>query len=173
MRIKSIAVYALLAVALQMSSTAQQETPIAASISTPTPTIKSGAELKVYVTITNTSDHAVRLYKALGPDGQAEATNHIDVLDADGKKLPRIDGPAIQMNGRINHLPKRWISRTTIAVEPGKSSEDFLILSNLFDLSKPGKYSVTLRHEMRADDSDPNIKLIYANSNTIAFTVTE
>jgi hypothetical protein len=77
------------------------------------------------------------------------------------------------MNGRINHLPKRWISRTTIAVEPGKSSEDFLIVSNLFDLSKPGKYAVTVRHEMRADDSNPDIKLIYAKSNTITITVTE
>jgi len=170
---KSIAVYALLALALQTICIAQQESPITASITTPTPTIKSGTELKVYVTIANTSDHTVRLYKALGPDGQAEAANHIDVLDADGKKLPRIDGPAIQMNGRINHLPKRWISRTTIAVEPGKSSEDFLIVSNLFDLSKPGKYAVTVRHEMRADDSNPDIKLIYAKSNTITITVTE
>jgi len=173
MRMKLIAVYALLAVALQISCTAQQEAPITASISTPTPAIRSGAELKVNVTITNTSDHAVRLYKALGPDGQAEAANHIEVFDADGKKLSRIDGPAIQKNGRNSHLPKAWISRTTIAVGPGESSEDFLILSNLFDLSKPGKYSVTLRHEMRAGDSDPNIKLIYATSNTIAFTVTE
>lgn len=170
---KSIAAFALLAVALQISCTAQQESPIAASISTPTPTIKSGAELKVYVAITNTSDYTVRIYKALGPDGQAEAANHIDVYDAGGKQLSRIDGPAIQMNGQTRHLPKRWISRTTDEVKPGESSKDFLILSNLFDLSKPGKYTVTLRHEMRSDDSDPNLKLVYATSNTIAITVTE
>lgn len=171
MRMESVAVYAFLAVALQMSCTAQQQSPIAASISTPTPIIRSGAEVKVYVTITNNSDHTIRLYKALGPDGQAEAANKVEVYDANGKKLSRIDGRAIKINGQPRHLPKQWISRTTVEVKPGDSSEDFLILSNLFDLSKPGKYTVTLRHEMRADDSDPNVHLVCAKSNTIDVTV--
>ena len=160
-----------MAVAVQTSSIAQQKSPIAASITTPTPITKSGAEVRVDVTVTNISDHTVRLYKALGLDGQAEAANHVEVFDSNGKALSRIDGPEIQMRGETRHLPKMWISRKTVPVEPGESSSDFLILSNLFDLSKPGKYTVAVRQEMRSDDSDPDIKLVYATSNTI--TVTE
>lgn len=168
---KTIAVYALFAMALHVNCTAQQKSPISASISTPTPVIKSGTEVKVHVTITNNSDHTVRLYRALGPDGQAEAANQVDVYNDAGKKLSRIDGRAIQIQGQTHYLPKKWVSRTTVLVEPGQSCDDFLILSNLFDLSKPGKYTVSLRHEMRADDSDPNVNLIYATSNTITITV--
>jgi hypothetical protein len=170
---KSIAVIALLSVALPTICLAQKTSPITASITTPTPVTKCGADVRVDVTVTNDSDHIVRLYKALGPDGQAEAANHVDVFDAEGKALSRIDGRTIQLQEEVHHSPKQWISRKTVPVEPGKSLNDFLILSNLFDLSKPGKYSVTVRHEMRSDGSDPDHKLIYATSNTITITISE
>jgi hypothetical protein len=168
---RSIALFALFAAALPAICTAEQPVPITVSIVTPTPVTKSGAEVRIGVTVANTSDHAVKLYKALGPDGQAEEANHVDAYDADGKALSRIDGRAVQVHGETHHLPKQWIGRTTVFVEPGKTADDFLILSNLFDLSKPGKYTVTVRQEKRADDSDPDVKLIYATSNKVAITV--
>ena len=60
-----------------------------------------------------------------------------------------------------------------IRLDPGQSNEDFLILNNLFDLSKPGKYTVTVGHGLRVDvpGSDPN--LMNVPSNTITITVTE
>jgi hypothetical protein len=170
---KQIAVFALMALALQSICIAQQEPPITVSITTPTPVTKSGTEVRVNVTVTNNSDHSIRLYKALGPDGQAEAANQVDVYDATGKKLLRIDGRAIQMQGQTHYLPKQWISRKTVPLEPGQSCDDFLIMSNLFNLSNPGKYTVTVRHEMRTYSSDSGDKLIDVPSNTITITVTE
>jgi len=168
-----LAVFALSTAGLQTICVAQQETPITVSITTPTPVTKIGAEVRINVTVTNKSDHAVKLYKALGPDGQAEAANQIDVLDGNGNKLSRIDGRVVQMGGQSYHLPKQWISRTTVHVEPGQSNNDFLILSNLFDLNKPGQYAVTIRHEMRTSSPGTEDKLIDVPSNTITITVTE
>jgi hypothetical protein len=162
-----------MAAALQTTCTAQQPPPITASITTPTPVTKSGTEIRINVTVANASDHTVKLYKALGSDGQAEAANQVDVYDADGKKLSRIDGPVVQIKGQTRHLPKRWISRTTVLVAPGQSCNDYLILSDLFDLKKPGIYTVTIRHEMRVLDSNSEDQLIDVSSNTITVTVTE
>lgn len=153
---------ALLAVALQTGSIAQQKFPDAVTIATPAPVVASGAEIKLNVTVVNTSDQTIRVIKALGPDGQAEAVNHVEIYDAEGKKLSWI--PSHQT----------WISRKTVSVEPGKSCDDFLILSNLFDLSKPGKYTVIVRHElMQPDALRPEDRRIYIPSNTLMITVTE
>ena len=170
---RSIKAFAILAVALQPICLAQQKSPISVSIVTPTPITQSGTDVRVNVTVTNVSDQPVKLYKAPGPDGQAEAANQVDVYDSDGKKLPRIDGPAIQMHGQTSHLPKRWISRTTVLVAPGQSCNDHLILSDLFDLKKPGTYTVTVRHEMRVHNSNSEDPLISVPSNTITVTLTE
>lgn len=168
---KAIAVFVLLTAALPAIAVAQQRSPITVSIMTPTPVTKSGTDVRVNITVTNTSGHAVKLYKALGPDGQAEAANQVDVYDGEGKKLPRVDGRTMHVRGETYHLPKQWISRKKILVETGQSSDDFLVLSNLFDISKPGEYAVSVRQEMRTDDSDPDVKLIYATSNRITVTV--
>ncbi|MGA2834638.1 MAG: hypothetical protein ABSE55_16340 [Terracidiphilus sp.] len=169
---RSMTALGLLAVALQTVCIAQVKSPITVSITTPTLVTKTGEAIRVNVTVTNTSDHSVKLYKALGPDGQAEVANQIDVLDADGKKLSRIDGLAVQVRRQIYHR-QMPMSRTMIRLDPGQSNEDFLILNNLFDLSKPGKYTVTVGHGLRVDvpGSDPN--LMNVPSNTITITVTE
>ena len=98
---RSMTALGLLAVALQTVCIAQVKSPITVSITTPTLVTKTGEAIRVNVTVTNTSDHSVKLYKALGPDGQAEVANQIDVLDADGKKLSRIDGLAVQVRRQI------------------------------------------------------------------------
>jgi hypothetical protein len=169
---KSIAALAVLAAALQTVCFAQGKSPISVSITTPAPVAKIGEAIKVDVTVKNTSDRSVKLYKALGPDGQAEAANQIDVLDGDGKKLPRIDGLAVEVRGQIYHR-QMPMSRTMIRLDPGQSNEDFLILSSLFDLSKPGKYTVTVGHGLRVDVPGADPYLLNVPSNTITITVTE
>ncbi len=176
---KSIAALAVLAAALQTACIAQVKSPITVSITTPSQVAKIGEAIRVNVTVKNTSDHSVKLYKALGPDGQAEAANQIEVLDVDGKKLPRIDGLAVQVRGQIYHR-QMPMSRTMIRLDPGQSNEDFLILNNLFDLSKPGKYRVTVGHGLRVDvpGSDPEfnertVETDHYHSNGVAIHVCE
>jgi hypothetical protein len=159
--VRSIAILALLA-SLQAISIAQQSAPVTVTISTPTPTAKIGAQISIDVSVLNKSNQTVRILKALGADGQAEFVDHVQVYDADGKPLAWIAG---------RHSA---LSRRAIPVEPGKSSVDFLILTNLFDLSKPGTYTVRVRHELlQLDAPKPEDKRMFVPSNTLTITVTE
>ena len=168
---KSTVIAAFLAIFLPMVGATQQASHVRVSISAPSPEAKSGAQVRINVTVENISGSTVELYKALGPDGQAEAANDVDVYDSDGNALFRVDGRAFKVNGQIRHLPKQWISRKTVPLEPGKSSEDFLVLSDLFDLTKPGHYTVKVRHQLQIPNPPSEDKVIEEPSNTITITV--
>jgi hypothetical protein len=148
------------------------QAPFAITISAPTEIWSGEAAIRVEVKVTNISDHEIRIYKALGPGGQAEAANDVEVAGPDGKALPRIDGRAVTVHGEVHHFAKQWISRKTVPLGPAQSLDDFLILSDLFDLSSPGIYTVKLQHGVRSDDPVAGPGLVYGVSNTITITVT-
>ena len=154
-------------------SLAEDKPPISVSIQCPQSEVKSGTEVKLLITVTNTSESDVEVYKAPGPDGQAEAVDKIEVRDASGNLLPRIDGQTVVIGGAKHTIPRRWMSRKSVLLAPGGRLVDFTILSNLFDLSKPGQYTVIVRNERRADGSGPDLKEVYSTSNKITITVTE
>ncbi len=76
MNIRPVVALTLLATSLHFSVLAQQKVPITVTISTPTPVAKSGEEIRIDVSVMNTSDQAIAILKALGFDGQAEFVNH-------------------------------------------------------------------------------------------------
>ncbi|HTW45930.1 MAG TPA: hypothetical protein VMD58_10320 [Acidobacteriaceae bacterium] len=162
-----------LLIAMYPTATAQQKSPISVSISTPSSTVGSKTDIRLDVTVTNISDHPIKLVKDLGPDGHAEAANDVLVYDSVGNTLLRIDGPVIKRNGQLYHLPKGYLSRRLITVDPGKSTEDFLLLNHLFDMTQPGKYIVLVRQEIPAFESIPNHEPRYIPSNTLTITVTQ
>lgn len=171
---KRMIAISLLTAALQTVCMAQQKSALAVLISTPTPVLTSGQQIRLDVSVTNTSDQAVRILKALGSDGHAEAVNRVEVYDSDGNKLSRTDGPAVQINGQTHHLLKRGMSRKTVPLEPGKSDKNFLILSHLFNMSKPEKYTVMVRQErMDLDQPRPQDRFSFVSSNTITIMVTD
>ncbi len=110
----------------------------------------------------NTSDQAIAILKALGFDGQAEFVNHPQVFDAKGEPVAWIAG---------RHSA---ISRKTIPLEPGKSEDDFMILSKLYDMTKPGVYKVVVRHELE-HFGVPKVedRFQFVRSNELEITVTE
>ncbi len=164
----------LIVVAGAMCGVAQNKTPITVLIQCPQSELKSGSEVKLLITVTNTSDQDVDLYKTPGPDGQAEDVNKIEVRDESGRALPRADVQTVRIGGKLRTFPKKIIkSRAGVILKPGESLKDFAILSNLFDLSKPGKYTVTAQNERRSVDSSHELNLVYVKSNTITITVTE
>jgi hypothetical protein len=152
----------LLAVTLQIPSFAQQNVPVKVTITSPTPVAKSGAPIRIDVSVLNLSDHVIKILKPLGFDGQAEFVNHVQVYDAQGK-------PLVWIAGRHSA-----VSRKTISVEPGKSESDFMILSNLYDMTKPGRYKVAIRHEL-IQFGTPRIEDMrsFVPSNTLDITVTD
>ena len=133
---------------------------VSVSISTPTPAIQQGTPIRLNISVLNRSNHTVQIF---GPaDGKAEASNGVQVTNAEGQKLPW-----------IGHR-RGFSSRKMVAVEPGKSVDDFLTLTNDFDLTKPGQYTVVVRHEMFQPDATPPEKPGYfVESNSLTITVTD
>jgi hypothetical protein len=156
---KSISRLVLLAAIWPIICVAQQNFPVKVSIGTPTPMVKSGADIKINVAVTNISDHNVRLIRS--PDGHAEAINQIEIYTAEGNKLPRLHGT------------QTWLSLKKTLLKPGAVLNAYLILTQLFDLSEPGKYTVVIRHEMHLDTTGPKPTRIFVPSNTLTITVTQ
>jgi len=168
---KSYVVILTICAGLQASCFAQQMSPVTVSISISSQIVKVGAEIKVNISTTNMSTQAVSEYWASKPDdGEAEAGNDIQVFDAEGKTLPRIDGPVIQRGAVTYHLRKRSISRRVLSLEPGQTSSNFFILNNLFDLSRTGAYTIVVRHELKGVE---DYIMIDASPNPLKITITE
>jgi hypothetical protein len=56
-------------------------------------------------------------------------------------------------------------------LKPGESREGIIVLNKLFDLSKPGRYAVSVRRRLVYVLTDPRSKII-ATSNTLTITIT-
>ena len=54
----------------------------------------------------------------------------VEVLDSEGKSLPRIDGVTFIHDGKKTMMPKSW-TRKGVTVKPNQELHDFLLLSNL------------------------------------------
>jgi hypothetical protein len=128
--------------------------------------VKTGSDVKVEIAVTNNSDHEIK-YDAFGA-GTASRTD-LDVRDADrhpasAASKPREQSsspPAKPGEGRAGGYysgPSSYIR-----IGSGKTIHLERVISKEFDLSKPGKYTVQLAHQL-----DGTI----VKSNTITLMVT-
>src|SRR5579859_6850874 len=104
---------------------------------------KTDTAIRLDAIVYNSSTEDLRVWKvSTQVDGMAEAYLDVKVCDAEGKSLPRIDGATIVKNGKNYGIGKRWLTRKGAIVRPNEELHDFLLLSSLFDLRKPGTYVV-------------------------------
>lgn len=159
-----------------------QEPPATLQIQMPESKLASGTPIRLDVIAKNIATDDLLVWKASPQDdGEAEAYIYVQVRDAAGKSLLRIDGTTIVVNGKKYVRPKSWFTRKGIIVAPEHELRDFLVLSNLFDLSKPGNYSVSATLEIPGSaelmhskpEPGPEPKFIEVESNKITFAVTE
>ena len=59
----------------------------------------------------------------------------------------------------------------SVVLKPGKTLEETANLGELFDLRAPGKYQVTVSHEVRLFDSGDDWKWVTIKSNAITISV--
>lgn len=163
----------LAATVFQIACWGQSSAEFTLAIHTNTPTVKSGTPVRLDITVTNTSDQPICFYKYPGPDGTAEAANSFEVRDASGNRLRRTDGRTVWIHGVPHTLLHGWPSRRGVDLKPGETLDDFAILSNLFDLTKPGRYAVTARQYVPFVHPGAKPTGISAGSNTIEITVTK
>ena len=133
---------------------------------------KSGAAIRLDVIVTNLSGEDLRIWKVSAQvDGQAEAYLSVNVCDSEGKPLSRIDGVTIERNGKKYRIGKAWITRKGVMLSTNHELRDFLSLSALFNLSKPGTYTASAAADIPEPYSGPEIKWIVAKSNKVSFEV--
>lgn len=161
------------AVALFIWLPCSAQTPAATlEIQVPKSEFRAGSAIRLDVNIRNSSTEDLRIWKTSPTtDGLAEAYLSIKVRDTDGKYLPRVDGATIMKSGKKYVIEERWLTRKGVTVLPNQNLHDFLILSTLFDLSRPGTYSVSAEADIPKPNSGPEIKWIVAHSNEVTFTV--
>lgn len=121
----------------------------------------------IVATLTNMSDHEITMVQVSG----LRAGYDVDVRNSQGKR-PRGANELLAEQNKENkeaHRPIRVIinqgGARTVNVKPGQTLRDEIQVSNIFDLTIPGTYTIQLT---RKDSESTAI----VKSNTITVTVT-
>jgi hypothetical protein len=135
-----------LIIALSPSSTAQNRSPdLSISISAKADRVRSGSPLVIEVTEKNVSSH--QIYRVAGPE-----TTNVDVLDANGAaQKPRQAGvhkgeevkPSKPGGMVIEEMQSG--SAKFVPMAPGETWTYEIVVTQRFDLSKPGVYTIQAR----------------------------
>lgn len=160
---KTVLSLVLLAIPFGAVPSRSEQQPFSLTISAEHDSVKRGSEVFVQIKVTNTSNQQISLAKAPGNLPQAESEYSIDVRDSGGREAPLTDyGRKIKEKKIIVSM-----SRDSLHIEPGESQNDGVIVTKLYDLSRPGKYSVRVAREI-----PPRWGGGIVQSNTINITIT-
>lgn len=154
-----IATFALISGSATISYS--QKAEFALSISIPQTTMRSGADIPVEIKIQNISDHEIPIFVSPGESGIASAFEVV-VLNQTGAKIPET-AAGLQAHGKTN-IPNT-ISGGTMKIPVGGNKKYTTHISKIFDVSRPGRYTVQAQKLDKADG-------IIVKSNRIPFTVT-
>jgi len=138
-------------------------------ISADEPTVSSGSEIWLTITMENKSDHDISVYRENTPD-QGGFVYKVDVHEDKGTTVPetkfgrRIQGhDTPEERAREPYVTLTSGGEQTLA--PGKKMTDRININRLYALSRPGKYIIQVRR------FDPENKA-FVMSNKIIVTVT-
>jgi hypothetical protein len=160
-----LAVLALLVVATVARCPAQGpngKQPFTLAIRVDQLTFKIGSQIRLRITLTNTSGQDLPIGRAKG-DAQAEEVGYrIEVLDEEGKNAPETKFQRV-IKGEEDGI---FVSSPiAITIQSGKTYEDAMMVNKFYDLSQPGKYTIQVQRR------DPQSGILVM-SNTITVTVT-
>src|SRR5215475_1002556 len=119
--------------------------------------VKAGDPIEITVTMKNMSDHDITMGKLVS-NTHAELNNEIIVRDKNGE-MPN--------ETRYKKGIKEGVagSRRRFTLKPGEEITETSNINKLYDLSRPGEYTVQVEKELPASEVKGTIK-----SNTIAVT---
>jgi hypothetical protein len=127
--------------------------------------VKAGAEVRLRILLTNLTDHQILIGRLLHPLGQ-ENEYSFDVRDDQGRKVP------LTRYGRaVNGTPDKGDERQDCGdcsgfgqdVEPHEKITDEIVISKIYDLTKPGKYTVQASRSHRISrESETIVKILTA-----------
>jgi hypothetical protein len=128
-----------------------------------------GAEVRIKIVLTNMTDHEILIGRYNHPDGP-EFEYRFDVRDSQNREVP-LTKYGRALNGTPDSGDERHdcgdCSSFVETVEPHQTTYDEIVISKIYDLSKPGKYIIQVSRQ-QAEASHMIVK-----SNTITLTISE
>lgn len=132
----------------------------------PSAPLKSGAELRLLVTVTNTSDRTIGFIRSLGQIPDEWFRYKIRVHNEAGQSAP-VSAYVRELKNKqtldFQSSYARWL-------KPGESFVDNVEITKCYDLSLPGTYTISVAREFPPAQ---NLGTGYIKSNTITVTVTK
>ncbi len=160
-----LAVLALLIVVTATECLAQKSSgqqPFTLTIAVDQTTIKVGSQIRLRITLTNTSGQDLLIGRGNGDARAAEAGYRIEVLNEKGKNPPETKYQRV-IKGEEDGI--FWSSPIGITLQSGKTYEDGMIVNDFYDLSQPGTYTIQVQR------TDHQSKIL-VKSNKVTVTVT-
>lgn len=143
-----------------------QKQPFTLTLETPKQPLKPGQLLLLRVKVTNTSDREVRVPISEGTPFATEVRKvyQVHLLDERGRPAP----PWVPPPSPKGKTVLRAGSAKGAYLQPGKSLTDQVNLTQLYDLSRPGKYKIWIAEPFYRG---PRRRNGLVKSNTITVTV--
>jgi hypothetical protein len=152
----------VLGVSAAALSRAADPPPFSIAINSPQDAWKLGADVRLAVILTNTSDRTIFFRKLPGQD-DGERFMDVEVTDDRGNVPARTRYYRVLRHEDTDDVIWGGYVQKKL-VKPGESLNDGMIVNRLFDLARPGKYTVRV---IRRDEATKTLVM----SNTITVTV--
>src|SRR5579884_214478 len=137
--------------------------PFSLTLAPPTSVHKLGTEVHIEITLRNTSDHGLSIWKSPGEPPLAESEYKTDAWDSSGRPVPfteygqRLNNPDALKKG----------SRVSVTLGPGESLREEIVITRIFDIRTAGKYTIQV-----ARNVPPSLGRGTVRSNKIVITFT-
>jgi len=129
------------------------------SSSTPREAVKTGSDLRLFIKLTNDTNHEITLFSR-----NTYCDYTLEVRDSNGQSAPETEQKR-KLDCTANPVAGRLV---IIKLKPGEHHEDLIFVNYLFDMSQPDKYTLQVEREIPKELGQGQVK-----SNTIGITVTE
>jgi hypothetical protein len=139
--------------------------PFSITLTVPQQEVKAGAEVKAEIMLRNTSSHEISLSRVVGEE-RAEFEYAVEVRDGRGHLAPETQyGRNLRNRTPAPDVP-RFFSSLIFALQPGETWAEVAAITKLYDLGRPGKYTIQVSREIPRELGKGTVK-----SNQITITV--
>jgi len=140
----------------------EREPRFSIAINAPSNTVKPGSQITVNATLTNKAKDTI--YLDASAPWMAELDFRVEVHDVQGNLAPLTDYGRLVLKNE-GEVPIVENNGSLAVLHPGDTFKREIVVSKLYDLTQPGKYTIQAQ---RPDDANGTI----AKSNTVNVTVT-
>jgi hypothetical protein len=138
--------------------------PFSLAITVADQSVKLGTQVSVTITLKNNSGQDLAFDKS-SASGEAEFHYSVLLMDHDGKPVPETRYWRILQGKDHEAFTENVLS---VAIHPNEEAKDDFVLNKLFDLRKPGKYTLQVAREI-----PQNLGKGLVKSNVLSLVITK